>query len=190
MPTTVRRGCHRVNLVSSKCDNQRAGGWSFLVVLWSLGVVVLAVAVAPITQRSIVKWSLRFNVLIADSASERWLAARLRRARIIRWTTFALGIDIGMLPVYMNLSLVQPRRDKSEATRRLDDALRADGAHHVVGASIALGGIAALASISDAVGATPWNLLTGLLTYVVLDNWYGIACTTRWNVDQVRLQHA
>lgn len=265
------------------------------MVLWSITVVIVAIGFAPVRDRSMVKWSLRFNVLIADAASERWLVSRLRRAKVIRWTTFALGINIGMLPMYMNVidveraaefsndltayapyaaaalgavlaevSLVRPPKGTryasmvtrrwtdyierfwlvviastlpltvvaswlalrrfdpdwwwvaplgsalaitaatigvhvvvnrptnafSETTRRLDDALRADGAHHVVGASVAMAGLAALHSINDALGTSAWNLLPVLLMYAVLGSWYGIACTTRWNVDQVRLQHA
>ena len=86
--------------------------------------------------------------------------------------------------------MTRPTNAVSETTRRLDDALRADGAHHVVGASVAMAGLAALHAINDALGASAWSMLLALLMYVVLGSWYGIACTTRWNVDQVRLQHA
>lgn len=273
------------------------GNWIFLVVVWLGSIIVVARGAAPITDQQVVKWSVRYNVLVADDSSRRWLSSRLRRARGVRWTAFAVGLNFGFLPMYMNvidveragefsntltaqapfaaaalgavlaeLSLFRrprgmrsaaivtrrwsdyierfwlvvcvctvpisaaagwyslsradsdpnwvwvgpatsafalvaatvgihvvvnrPASAFSERDRRIDDALRADGAHHVVGASVALGGIAACSSLSVALGSSPWNVIPGLLTWVLLGNWYGIACTVRWNVDQARLQHA
>lgn len=273
-----------------------AGNWTFLVVLWLGTVILVARGAVPVTDRQIVKWSVRYNVLAANDSSRRWLSSRLRRARVARWTAFAVGLNVGFLPMYMNvidveragdfsnpltaqapfaaaalgavvaeLSLVRrprgmrsaaivarrwsdyierfwlmvcvcavpisaaagwyslsraesdpnwvwvgpaasavalvaatvgvhvvvnrPASAFSEQDRRIDDALRADGAHHVVGASVALGGIGACSSLSVALGSSPWSLIPGLLSYALLGNWYGIACTVRWNVDQARLQH-
>ncbi len=274
-----------------------SGDWNFLIALWTATIVVIVFGAAPIRDRQLSKWSIRFNVLIADASTASWLSSRLRRARAVRWTAFALALNIGSLPMYLNVidverasdysnaltaqvpfvaaalgavlaevSLVgrpngkrsaaivtrrwsdyierfwlmvivvcapisvvaswatwtglnsslgwlwvapaaavvaivaatvglqvvvnRPPDTFSEATLRLDDALRADGAHHVVGASVALGGMAACLSVSNALASSAWSLLPALATYVFLGNWYGIACTVRWNVDQARLQHA
>jgi hypothetical protein len=273
------------------------GEWVFLVVLWSATVIIVAVGASPITDRQLVKWSVRYNVLVADASSQGWLSWQLRRARVVRWTLFAIGLNVGFAPMYVNVidverasefanplitqapfamaalgavlaefSLVRRPRGKrsaaivtrrwsdyierfwlviivctvpisiaaswfaltrsdsdptwlwvgpaasflavaaatvgvhvvvkrpanacSEESRRIDDALRADGAHHVVGASVALGGIAACSSMTIALGSSAWSAVAALLTYVFIGCWYGIACTDRWNVDQARLQHA
>ena len=269
------------------------GDWAFLMVLWVATVAIVAIGVRPITQRQLVGWSVRFNVLV-DQTNDQWVSVQLRRARALRWSAFAVGLNVGMLPMYMNVidveraasfsneftgqapflaaavgaviaevSLVQrptgqrsalivtrrwfdyieqfwvfavvaalpvsllaalyattqaasysswvwvapvavvfalvtitagvhvvvnrPSVATDESERRLDDALRADGAHHVVGASVAVAGIATCSALTAALGS--WGIIPALFTYVVLGNWYSIALTTRWNVDQARLQH-
>jgi len=83
----------------------------------------------------------------------------------------------------------RPTNSLGEPHRRLDDALRADGAHHIVGAALALAGVATCYTLMAAINGLLGSL-AGLFTYVVLGCWYGIARTERWNVDQARLQHA
>ena len=272
-----------------------SGGWLFLLTLWVVTIAIVVAGVRPLSDRQLVQWSLRFNVLL-DESSKGGVSARLRRGRSIRWVSFAVGINIGMLPMYMNVIDVEraaeysnqltaqapfaiaaigavlaeltmvspsngvrsadlvarrwpdyverfwlvvivwtlpialiaawfaasqepstrwvwagpvrervgvlaatvgvrivvnrPARDAGTDGRRIDDALRADGAHHVVGAAVAVSGIAACSSVSNALGSTWWALIPMLLSWVAVGNWYGIACTTRWNVDQARLQHA
>jgi hypothetical protein len=266
-----------------------------LIVLLAASTVACAVAARPVTDHQLSRWSIRFNVLLEDSAKPS-AARQLRRARSIRTVSLVAGINVGALPIYMNVidveraaffsnnlvaqapfaaaaigaviaefSLVRRPRGVRSATlqtrrwsdyierswfvgiaaclpvsmlaaaiaitrsdsdprwvwasplacvvailattlgvhivvnrpavlagervRRIDDAFRADGAHHVVGAAFALAGVATCYSLTAAVGG--WlGLLTSLLTYAVLGNWYGIARLTRWNVDQARLQHA
>lgn len=269
------------------------GDWVFLMVLWVGTVAIVVIGVRPITQRQLVRWSVRYNVLV-DQTNDRWVSAQLRRARALRWTAFAVGLNVGMLPMYMNVidaeraasfsneftgqapflaaavgaviaevSLVRrptgqrsalivtrrwfdyiqrfwilavvgalpvsllaalyattravsyspwvwvapvtvvfalvtitagvhvvvnrPSVATDESERRLDDALRADGAHHVVGASVAVAGMATCSALTVALGR--WGIIPALFTYVVLGQWYAIALTTRWNVDQARLQH-
>jgi hypothetical protein len=266
-----------------------------LIVFVAASAVACAVAARPVTNDQLSRWSIRFNVLLDDSAKP-GAARQLRRARSIRTVSLVAGINVGALPIYMNvidaqraasfsnnlvaqapfaaaaigaviaeLSLVRRPRGVRSATlqtrrwsdyierfwfvgiaaclpvsvlaaaiaiarsdsdarwvwasplacvvailattlgvrvvvnrpavlagekvRRIDDAFRADGAHHVVGAAFALAGVATCFSLTAAVGGW-FALLTSLLTYVVLGNWYGIARLTRWNVDQARLQHA
>lgn len=272
-----------------------SGDWIFLAVLWIATIAIVAVGVRPLSDHQLVQWSLRFNVLLDESTKGR-VSARLRRGRSIRWVSFAAGINIGMLPMYMNvidveraaeysnqltaqapfaiaavgavlaeltmvsqpsgvrsadlvsrrwsdyvvrfwlvvivwtlpISLIgawfaasqelstrwvwagpaasafgilaatvgvrvvvnRPARDAGTDARRIDDALRADGAHHVVGAAVAVSGIAACSSVGNALGPSWWGFFPMLLSWVLVGNWYGIACNTRWNVDQARLQHA
>lgn len=273
------------------------GDWIFLVALWVLTAAIVGTGVVPMTDQQLVKWSVRFNVLVDDQPARQWLATRLRRARVIRRCAFAIGLNVGLLPMYMNvidveragdfsnaltsqapyaapalgavlaeLSLARAPRGKraarittrrwsdyvegfwlafvggaalvattaalvpapdatydlgwrwaypaascvaavattlgvhivvnrranafSDETLRLDDALRADGAHHVVGASVALAGIAACSSLNVALGPGLWSGFLLLAIPLLLGNWYGIACTSRWNVDQAHLQHA
>jgi len=271
------------------------GDWIFLLVLWSGSVLAIAVGARPVTQNQLTQWSVRFNVLVDDSTPST-LESQLRRARAIRCAAIVVGINVGALPMYMNvidveragsfsndltaqapfaaaalgsviaeLSLVhrpsgkrsaalvarrwtdyidtmwiitiiaclpislfvafvattgsnphtswlwvgpaasvlailamslgvhvvvnRPANSLGEPHRRIDDALRADGAHHIVGAALALAGVATCYTLMAAING-PLGLLAGLLTYVVLGCWYGIARTERWNVDQARLQHA
>lgn len=267
-----------------------------LLVLWATTAALVVGGLLPVSQRRLHRWSVRFNVLLDDPDLTGALAGRLRRARAIRWTTFAVGLNIGLLTEYMNkfaperaaaasnplttqapfaaaalgalvaeLSLtgsprgvrtatVTPRRwsdytDRfwlvfvvatvpvsllcglivaggthseadwwwvapaasalavaaitvgvhyvvnrpasatDEPTRRIDDALRADGVHHIIGAAVALGGMAACWAMSAALGSHLLGLVPASVTYAVLGCWYGIACTTVWNVDQARMQH-
>lgn len=272
-----------------------SGSWLFLVVLWIATAGVIVVGSRPFSDDQLVHWSLRFNVLV-DETTKDWVTSRLRRSRAIRWASFAVGINIGMLPMYMNvidveraaefsnqltaqapfaiaavgavlaeltitgrpsgvrsaglvsrhwsdyverlwlvvivctlpISLIavwiaarndvdtqwlwvgpaasvfgvlattigvrvvvnRPASHTDTSGQRIDDALRADGAHHVVGAAVAVAGIATCSSVSHAL-ATSWlALIPMLLSWVVLGIWNGIACNTTWNVDQARLQHA
>ncbi len=98
----------------------------------------------------------------------------------------------GILAATVGVHVVvnRPAHRHGHRRKRIDDALRADGAHHVVGAAVAVSGIAACSSVSHALAPTWWGLIPVLLSWVLVGNWYGIACNTRWNVDQARLQHA
>ena len=74
----------------------------FLVVLWIATAVVVVMGVRPISDHQLVQWSLRFNVLVDESTRD-WLSSRLRRSRAVRWVSFVVGINLGMLPMYMNV---------------------------------------------------------------------------------------
>ncbi len=269
------------------------GNWTFLLVLVTASAAACAIGSRPISERKLHRWSVQFNVLLND-VTEPWTAHQLRRARTIRTVSLVVGINVGMLPMYVNvidadrastfsnnltsqapfaaaalgavlaeISLIRrPRGTRSAiletrrwadyidrfwlvfiagclpvslvaalfatarsgqaarwawvspsasclailaATlgvhivvnrpaastdnddRRIDDALRADGAHHVVGAAVALAGVATCSSLVAATSG--WlAFIPAFFTYAVLGIWYGIARTTRWNVDQARLQ--
>ncbi|MEM8620420.1 MAG: hypothetical protein AAGF73_11945 [Actinomycetota bacterium] len=271
------------------------GDWLSLYVLWAVTVALIVAGCRPITDRQLERWAVRLGVLVKGD-HERWARAQLRRARAIRWTAFALGLNIGALPMYMNvidvdragdfanaavaiapfagaalgsviaeIALFQRRPNRRAATltirhwrdyvdrvwiiaiaaavplsaiaalvgsaraddvsrlvwfgplvcvvsllavtlgvrivvnrpvvvdgagaRRIDDALRADGAHHIAGAAIALSAFA----LTGTLGHTLWSgvvaIVFALVPFLALGVWHGLA-TTRWNVDQARLQHA
>ncbi|NND73649.1 MAG: hypothetical protein HKN44_01460 [Ilumatobacter sp.] len=72
--------------------------------------------------------------------------------------------------VGVHIVVNRPAISGDDDRARLDDALRADGAHHVVGAAVALAGVATCASLSGVVGG--WlGVIPFLLTYFVLGNW-------------------
>jgi hypothetical protein len=273
-----------------------SGDWMFLVVLWIASAVVVAIGVRPIADHQLVRWSTRFNVLV-DASTKVWLSSLLRRSRGVRWVSFVVGINVGLLPMYMNvidveraadysnqltaqaplaiaalgavlaeltiarrpsglrtaglvtrhwsdyverhwlmliagtlpISLIasgiaafrdvgarwlwvgpaasalgvlavtvgvrvvvnRPAIDTDTNMQRIDDALRADGAHRVVGAAVAVAGVAACSAVGYALGPTSLlGLIPALGSWALFGVWHGIACNTRWNVDQARLQHA
>lgn len=263
-----------------------------MVGLWVWTGALIVAGSRPIGVRWVDAWSLRFHVVTPDDATRAWVSSRLRRARAIRWSAFGLGVNAGMLPLYMNVIDVEragdfanpltnqapiiagafgallaevvrgrPRRvartvavaprgwsdyierywvgviaafvlatfvstwvvvrsDASiswwwvapitslvalsaatlgvrgvvnrptaatdQVTLRLDDALRADGVHHIVGASLALAGHSALWATSASVGVSAWQTVLGMLSLVLIGVWYGLACRAEWNVERAR----
>ncbi len=80
------------------------------------------------SDRQLVQWSLRFNVLL-DESSKGGVSARLRRGRSFRWVSFAVGINIGMLPMYMNVIDVERAAEYSnQLTAQAPFAIAAVGA--------------------------------------------------------------
>jgi len=87
-----------------------SGDWLFLVVLWVASAAVVVYSTRPVSDQQLSTWSIRFNVLIDDDAATP-IRCRLRRARIIRWTAFVVGINVGNLPMYMNVIDVERAGD-------------------------------------------------------------------------------
>lgn len=272
-----------------------AGSWAFLVVLWLVTVGVIVISSRPTSDQQLLRWSQRFNVLV-DDTTRGWVARQLRRSRTIRWSSFAVGVNVSMLPMYMNvidverassfnneltnqssfliaasgavlaevlmvsrpsgkrsaglvtrhwsdyvqrlwllviaatlpISLIatwigpasgervrfwwaapvvtvfailaatigvrivvnRPAHGAAGQLGRLDDALRADGAHHIVGAAVAVAGSAACSTVSRAMGTSWWQIIPGIASIALIGIWWGLARDTKWNVDQVRMQHA
>ena len=79
-----------------------SGEWTFLLVLWIASVAAIGYSAQPITDELLSKWSIRFNVLLDDDTAEP-VRRQLRRARIIRWTAVVAGINVGSLPMYVNV---------------------------------------------------------------------------------------
>lgn len=88
------------------------GNWLFLVVLWGASLLVVLAGARPISDDQLTRWSIRFNVLIADNSAAN-IRRQLRRARAIRWTAFMMGINLGFLPMYMNVIDVERAADFS-----------------------------------------------------------------------------
>ncbi len=256
-----------------------------------IAAIVLSLGMCPIGRRQLERFGARFGVVVEDDDGA-LVAARLRRSRVLRSTTVALGLAVGGLPAYMNLidperagafaiapvgwawlfgaaaaavaaevfvvqrpvrrgeaALVErlpehyvsprwirmavatavtalmffvaavirtdaallepatgaagalvtlcavtvglrriadrPRLGVAGPLQALDDALRAYGAHHVVGASIALGTV----SLALAAGpvfnevAPALNLVTYLLVYPALVLWFTIARDEPWRAQ-------
>ena len=272
----------------------------FLLVLWIVTLAIVVVGLLPPGDQEVARWSRRFNVPLHSTTVD-LVRAQLRRGRSIRFAFFALGIHIGMLPMYMNvidvkrasefsnpltgsapyalaavgaflaelamamasrpgqvtgvrsaalvsrhwfdyihsfwllfviaclpISLIaawfakddeqtlgwiwvgpaltavailaatvgvsvvvnRPVVALASDTPGLDDALRSDGAHHILGAAVGVAGIAACTSATQALASSWWALIPGLLTYAAIGAWYIIAGTSAWNVGQARLPHA
>lgn len=83
----------------------------------------------------------------------------------------------------------RPMLGADDGIRRLDEAFRADGAHHVVGAAVALAWWACASSLGVLLGA-PWNVLTALASWLGVAAWWTLARDARWNVDLARMRSA
>lgn len=70
--------------------------------------------------------------------------------------------------------------------RLLDEALRADGAHHLVGAAVALSVLGASASLAAAVQTGPLGLIVTLGSWIGVACWWFLARQETWNVARVR----
>jgi hypothetical protein len=86
------------------------GNWLFLIVLWSASLLVIVAGARPISDQRLTQWSIRFNVLVSDSSAAT-IRRQLRRARSIRWTAFVAGVNVGSLPMYMNVIDVERAGD-------------------------------------------------------------------------------
>lgn len=64
--------------------------------------IIVGYGAQPITERQLVRWSIRFDALI-DDTSRVWITARLRRARTIRCASFAIGLLVAGLPMFANV---------------------------------------------------------------------------------------
>lgn len=89
----------------------------FLLVLWIVTLAIVVVGLLPPGDREdAARWSRRFNVPLHNTTVD-LVRAQLRRGRLIRFAFFALGIHIGMLPMYMNV--IDVKRASSEFSNPL-----------------------------------------------------------------------
>lgn len=101
----------------------------------------------------------------------------------------ASALAIVAMTVGVHVVVNRPTLATDERDLRLDDALRADGVHHIVGASFAMGGVATANALAGVFGGV-LGLVALLLSYAAIGVWYSLSTTDRWNVDQARLQRA
>ncbi|HEX6419784.1 MAG TPA: hypothetical protein VFZ77_14890 [Acidimicrobiales bacterium] len=124
--------------------------------------VVVALAVISTSMRSFDWW-------------EAWVG-------VVAAVVAAGGVHVGLHAI-----ADRPALDPAGPVGEVDDALRADGAHHLVGAALALAatGADAAAPSLDGAGAIPALLLTvvALLAYVW---WWLLARDVRWSVRRAR----
>jgi hypothetical protein len=103
------------------------------------------------------------------------------------WTVVALVLAL----VGMRAIVDRPLLAVAGMDRQLDEALRADGAHHLVGAAVAM----SLFGSSVALNEVLPGGLPGLLVFV-FGPWFGVACwwflarQETWNVERVRWRRA
>lgn len=107
---------------------------------------------------------------------------------LLEASTGVAGAVVALVAVTFGLRRVadRPRLDATGHFRAIDDALRSYGAHHVVGAAVALSamslGLASQPIFNDV--APVLNLLVGLVGWVSLGVWHSLARNEPWRVPQ------
>jgi hypothetical protein len=96
-----------------------------------------------------------------------------------------LALTTGVHHVVSRPALAVHGRD-----RLLDDALRADGIHHIVGAAVALAGFGACLSWGLAADGSWWSLLAVVGEGGALGTWNMLARNEPWNVALARQARA
>ncbi len=106
---------------------------------------------------------------------------------------YAAGAVIAVVALAQGLRVV---RDRALAVpegpeRDIDEAFRADGAHHLAGAGLALAASCAAGAVGAAApDATVLSLLFTAVACGALGTWWSLARTTPWSVSTRRLAHA
>lgn len=107
---------------------------------------------------------------------------------MLEGSTGLVGAVIALVAVTVGLRRIadRPRLDTTGHLRAIDDALRAYGAHHVVGAAVALSAMSlSLASQPVFNDVAPvLNLVVGLLGPASLGVWHALARNEPWRVPQ------
>lgn len=107
---------------------------------------------------------------------------------LLEASTGVVGAVIALAAVTFGLRRVsdRPRLDTTGHLRQLDDALRSYGAHHVVGAAVALStmslGLASQPVFNDV--APVLNLVLALVGGISLGVWHSLARNEPWRVPQ------
>ena len=86
----------------------------------------------------------------------------------------------------MNRSVDRPAVSPDGSLRAIDEALRADGAHHIAGASVALAVTGAVSALLIATSDGWWQLPIGMLNLLAIGCWRELAVGERWNVSAAR----
>lgn len=189
-------------------DAERAGDFAIAPVgqAWLLGAAIAAVAAELLVVQRPVRngeaeiaerrpqhyvshrWKTTSTVL-AVAALALFVAGVVRGDDdLLEASTGAVGATIALVAVTSGLRRIanRPRLGTEAHLRRLDDALRAYGAHHVAGAAIAVG--AASVSVAGAPFfnevAPALNLVAAFIATGALGVWYTIARDEHWPVGQ------
>ncbi len=107
-----------------------------------------------------------------------------------QWVWLApVGCVLAVLAITAGINAVVDRPAVSVDVdhRHVDDALRADSAHHIVGAAVALAGVVTSGALMVVVDG-PGRLIPAVIAFVLLGVWFGLARTARWSVETARLQ--
>lgn len=191
-------------LVMNLVDEERAA--DFAGPLISLAPVVLAAVGAVIAEVVVVQRptaqvaDLRLR-RVSDYVPSHWLAA-CATALVVAvaatisptqngatgwsWAALALVLITAAIATW-GVRRIVDRPRSSVATRSIDDALRADGVHHIVGATVALTGSAAALAVANASSVWWVGMAMAVVQSGALWSWYWIAATDRWNVARARL---
>jgi hypothetical protein len=186
---------------SSDFANPLVGNaWLFGAILGALAAEVLVIQ-RP--ARRVASTLVRRPVDYVDGVWIRWVAAAVPVTTVMaaastaierwRWWYGWIGVGGALLAagaLALGLRSITYRAALAPAgeLRGIDDALRADGAHHLAGAAVALAGM----SLAEAVpqDLTGWWALVALpvslIGLLALGAWWTIARDIRWSVDRAR----
>jgi hypothetical protein len=103
------------------------------------------------------------------------------------WSVVALVLAF----VGMRAIVDRPLLDVEGMDRQLDEALRADGAHHLVGAAVAMSVFGASAAVVELFPVpNPLGFLAGFGMWFGVACWWFLARQETWNVARVRWRRA
>lgn len=93
-------------------------------------------------------------------------------------------VSVALVVVGLRRIVDRPRLALAGEARALDDAMRADGAHHIVGAALALStSCASVAIVEGTWSVFPFiALVMAPLQYVALSNWWSLSTLSPWRV--------
>ena len=166
-----------------------------------IGAAGATLAEVLVVQRPLARSSDLRRRLVTDYVPRRWLVliaaanavslvgasvgAVLDESSVWTWSIAMVSVVISAV-AFAALKRIADRPVTDHGARSIDDALRADGAHHVVGAVVALSGMAAVVVVTDLVDSVTIVLLLNVFASASLWCWYWIAVTDRWNVARAR----
>lgn len=98
------------------------------------------------------------------------------------WAVLALVLAV----VGMRAIVDRPLLSADGTDRRLDEALRSDGAHHLVGAAISMSVFGTSSALMEVMPPGPLELVVGLGTWAGISVWWFLSRQEPWNVGRVR----
>jgi hypothetical protein len=144
-------------------------GERWRVMLVALAIVATVAAAMRIVDRS------------PDPSSDRGVAAISAT-----WAVAALVLAL----VGMRAIVDRPLLAVEGMDRRLDEALRADAAHHLIGAAVAMSVLGAASVLIEVMPTSPLEVVVGLGTWFGVGCWWFLSRQETWNVARVRWSRA